>query len=229
MYLYFFSFNSCLHDPNHSLTLSRLKTHLPVTVDDDDRRDGCESTDADCGVDESDCLQRDRSWTPEPETYDPEQYAAWGRKHSGEDLYEQYEALFRERDSFKTEKCQETRRQLEREKERRKPVGKRNGVKEIRTQPTYIASTAAPSGVLPLIDAGCDAAPLLPNDSEHGDISSWYVPMASRIRRPLSQTIHRNTRIKGRELLKMPSRMLSNGNVKFTNTEEETKKSWGQY
>ena len=32
-------------------------------------------------------------WTPEPEPYDPDTYATWGRKHFGDDWYEQRKTM----------------------------------------------------------------------------------------------------------------------------------------
>ncbi|KAK3326540.1 hypothetical protein B0H66DRAFT_163613 [Apodospora peruviana] len=39
-------------------------------------------------------------WTPEPEPYHPETYAAWGRKHYGDDWYEQRKTMLRERNIY---------------------------------------------------------------------------------------------------------------------------------
>ncbi|KKZ60614.1 hypothetical protein EMCG_04715 [[Emmonsia] crescens] len=72
---------------------------------------------------------------------------------------------------FMKETCSKLRnarklRQLEHEKERRKLIEKRKRIKKIRMQSMYITSTAAPSGVLLFINAGCDATPLLSNDNK---------------------------------------------------------------
>ena len=39
-------------------------------------------------------------WTPEPEPYDPETYGAWGRKHFGDDWYEQRRIMLQERNIY---------------------------------------------------------------------------------------------------------------------------------
>ncbi|KAK0127971.1 hypothetical protein ONS96_007466 [Cadophora gregata f. sp. sojae] len=39
-------------------------------------------------------------WTPEPEPYDPETYATWGRKHFGDDWYEQRRTMLQERNIY---------------------------------------------------------------------------------------------------------------------------------
>ncbi|OAA37864.1 hypothetical protein NOR_06941 [Metarhizium rileyi] len=40
------------------------------------------------------------SWTPEPEPYDPKTYAAWGRKHFGEEWYQLREMMMAERNVY---------------------------------------------------------------------------------------------------------------------------------
>ncbi|KAK0646164.1 hypothetical protein B0T16DRAFT_458113 [Cercophora newfieldiana] len=40
-------------------------------------------------------------WTPEPEPYDLETYAAWGRKHLGEEWYKLRETMLRERNIYR--------------------------------------------------------------------------------------------------------------------------------
>ncbi|KAH9906989.1 hypothetical protein F4778DRAFT_607879 [Xylariomycetidae sp. FL2044] len=40
-------------------------------------------------------------WTPEPDPYQREEYTAWGRKHYGEDWYEQRELMLQERNFLK--------------------------------------------------------------------------------------------------------------------------------
>ncbi|KAJ9137662.1 hypothetical protein NKR23_g8951 [Pleurostoma richardsiae] len=69
--------------------------------------------------------QDNRFWTPEPEPYDEEAYTAWGRKHYGEDWYEQRELMFQERNLVKLDvkddhiylERQKALRQMERERE----------------------------------------------------------------------------------------------------------------
>jgi len=39
-------------------------------------------------------------WTPEPEPYDPDIYAAWGRKHFGDDWYQQRKTMLQERNIY---------------------------------------------------------------------------------------------------------------------------------
>ncbi|KAM4067315.1 hypothetical protein HRG_001289 [Hirsutella rhossiliensis] len=45
-------------------------------------------------------VQLDRQWTPEPEPSDTDNYTAWGRKHYGDDWYEQREVMLKERDFY---------------------------------------------------------------------------------------------------------------------------------
>ncbi|KXX78216.1 hypothetical protein MMYC01_205056, partial [Madurella mycetomatis] len=40
-------------------------------------------------------------WTPEPEPYDPKTYAAWGRRHFGEEWYKLRETMLRERNIYR--------------------------------------------------------------------------------------------------------------------------------
>lgn len=44
-----------------------------------------------------------RPWTPEPEPYDDDTYTAWGRKHFGEDWYQQRSIMLEERDIYALE------------------------------------------------------------------------------------------------------------------------------
>lgn len=44
-----------------------------------------------------------RPWTPEPEPYDEDVYTAWGRKHFGEDWYQQRSKMLEERDIYARE------------------------------------------------------------------------------------------------------------------------------
>ncbi|KAI1080580.1 hypothetical protein F5B20DRAFT_589304 [Whalleya microplaca] len=39
-------------------------------------------------------------WTPEPEPYDPETYTAWGKKHFGDEWYEQRKTMLQERNPY---------------------------------------------------------------------------------------------------------------------------------
>jgi hypothetical protein len=58
-----------------------------------DNRDARESRDTDRDSDKAGDSQERGTWTPEPEPYDAEEYAAWGRKHYGNDWYEQREKM----------------------------------------------------------------------------------------------------------------------------------------
>ena len=114
--------------------------------------------------------QGHKPWTPEPEPYDPDKYVAWGKKHYGDDWYEQRKALFHENDTVKYKKRQEALRQIEREKEaQRKPV--QTGIKENenRAQATNIASTASPSNVLQSVESGGDPVSSLSDGSEYSN------------------------------------------------------------
>lgn len=95
-----------------------------TTADNIDYNDGRESRDADREIDEASDIQEHRLWTPEPEPYDAKKYKAWGRKHYGDDWYEQRETMLQERnflrckwDDFIYVKRQKALREMERERE----------------------------------------------------------------------------------------------------------------
>jgi hypothetical protein len=108
------------------------KPQLPTTADRDPAsppsdnidNDGRESRDADREIDEAGDAQEHRLWTPEPEPYDTEKYKAWGRKHYGDDWYEQRETMLQERNFLKSKgddyiykDRQKALREMERERE----------------------------------------------------------------------------------------------------------------
>ncbi|KAK0612946.1 hypothetical protein B0T17DRAFT_620320 [Bombardia bombarda] len=109
--------------------LSTVANRDPASLQPDnvDDHDGRESHDADRDSDEAGASQERGTWTPEPEPYDAEKFAAWGRKHYGDDWYEQREKMFEER-KFATnphqdpiyKQRQKALREMEREREKGK-------------------------------------------------------------------------------------------------------------
>ena len=60
-----------------------------------------ESRNANQKLDDASNAQDYRPWSSEPEPYDEKAYTAWGRKHYGDDWYEQRELMFQERNFLK--------------------------------------------------------------------------------------------------------------------------------
>lgn len=75
--------------------------------------------------------QKHRLWTPEPESCDAEEYTSWGKKHYGEDWYEQRTKMLEERNfleivtyDFVYANRQKALRKMEREREKGKVLMK---------------------------------------------------------------------------------------------------------
>ncbi|KAF2242263.1 hypothetical protein BU26DRAFT_570949 [Trematosphaeria pertusa] len=101
----------------------------PVTPppDTDDGSDGRKSRHVDRELDRAGHPKDHRLWTPEPEPYDDEKYAAWGQKHYGADWHERRKTMLEERNIYKLKhndfvylKRQRALRQVEREREKGK-------------------------------------------------------------------------------------------------------------